>query len=175
MDYHNDLFDSLRHEGDPLVDPLIEELFQNGIVAEVNDLLKDLMKNDDSIPKRLPSELQLWLSENSTLHAWVDLQRIHNANQLFRKHSLVISLILSTVSLVSCYAAQKGAKVLTFSNKMENNTYKRLNDTKQFVLLIMEPNGLVSGGEGIRAIQKVRLLHSAIRTLINHCSRWPNT
>ena len=41
-----------------------------------------------------------------------------------------------------------------------------------FVLHVMAPGGLEPEGQGIKAIQKVRLMHSAIRHLVKKTGRW---
>jgi hypothetical protein len=49
---------------------------------------------------------------------------------------------------------------------------RRVGETAQFVLSVMAPGSLQPGGRGIRKIQKVRLLHAAVRHLITASRRW---
>ena len=172
MLYTDEFMESLRMEGDPIPDQIIEELFQNSQVGTVNALLRQLMNNDQSYPEELPDNIEFWLKDTACCPDGVNWARMRNAADLFQEHGIAITLLLATSSLVHCYAARKGVKVLTFSYRLGQNAYRRIAETGQFVLQIMAPGGLESGGQGIKAIQKVRLMHSAIRHLIQKTGRW---
>ncbi|WP_342046385.1 oxygenase MpaB family protein [Bacillus sp. OTU530] len=172
MLYTDEFLEKLRMEGDPVLDRIIEELFKNSQVGSVNDLLKQLMYNDQEYPQELPDTIEFWLRNTAHCPEDVDLARIRNATDLFQEHGIAITFLLSTSSLVNCYAARKGVKVLTFSYRLGQNAYRRIAETGQFVLHVMAPGGLEPGGQGIKAIQKVRLMHSAIRHLVQKTGRW---
>lgn len=173
MRYTNRLLDSLRQVGDPEPDRIIEELAAEGQLQAVNGVLRHLISNRQPVPEELPDNVEFWLRDHSSLPDWVDRSRIDRASALFVEHGVTISLILATASLVECYAARKGVKVLTYSYRLGQNAYRRVAESAQFVILVMTPGGLYDGGQGIRAIQKVRLMHSAIRYLIRQTGRWP--
>lgn len=172
MLYTDDFLENLRMEGDPVLDRIVDELFKNSQVGSVNDLLKQLMDNGQEYPKELPDTIEFWLKNTANCPEGVDFTRIRNATDLFREHGIAITFLLSTCSLVNCYAARKGVKVLTFSYRLGQNAYRRIAETGQFILHIMAPGGLESGGQGIKAIQKVRLMHSAIRHLVLKTGKW---
>ncbi|MFD3450533.1 oxygenase MpaB family protein [Microbacteriaceae bacterium 4G12] len=134
--------------------------------------MKQLINNDQSYPGELPDNIENWLKDTAYCPEGVDWARMRNATDLFREHGIAITLLLATGSLVYCYAARKGVKVLTFSYRLGQNAYSRIAETGQFVLHVMAPGGLESEGQGIKAIQKVRLMHSAIRHLIQQTDRW---
>jgi uncharacterized protein (DUF2236 family) len=81
-------------------------------------------------------------------------------------------VVLATASLVYCYAGHPGVKVLTFSRRLDHDAVRRVGETAQFVLNVTAPGALESGGRGTRKIQKVRLLHAAIRHLVTASRRW---
>jgi hypothetical protein len=164
--------DSLRREGDPEADELITSLSQKGETGAVNAILRTLLQNDQAIPSELPDEVAAYLHRTGRLPSWADRARIERASRFFMAHGLAIAAILGTASLVECYACQKGVKVLTFSYRMAQDPYRRIGETTQWLLLVMAPGGLFEGGEGIPAIQKVRLMHAAIRYLIRRTGRW---
>jgi hypothetical protein len=91
----------------------------------------------------------------------------------FVEHGVTMSLLLATASFVEGYAARKGVKALSFTYRLEQNPYRRIAETAQFLLLVMSPGGLYDHGQGVAAIEKVRLMHSAIRYLISQSGRWP--
>jgi hypothetical protein len=172
MLYTDEFLEKLRMEGDPVPDRIIDELFKNSQIGSVNDLLKRFMHNDQEYPEDLPDTIEFWLKNTASLPEGVDLARIRNATDVFQEHVIAITFLLATSSLVNCYAARKGVKVLTFSYRLGQNAYRRIAETGQFVLHILAPGGLESGGQGIKAIQKVRLMHSAIRNLVQKTGRW---
>lgn len=135
-------------------------------------MMKHLIQNNQPIPEELPDHIEFWLKDSERVPAWADRERIDRASALFVEHGVTISLILATASLVECYAARKGVKVLTFSYRLGQNAYRRVAESAQFVILVMSPGGLYEGGQGIKAIQKVRLMHAAIRNLVGLSGRW---
>jgi len=172
MRYNDEMLESLRQVGDPVPDSIIAALAEDGHLPEVNEILQQLMQNYQPIPEELPDHIEFWLRDTAHLPAGVDRERLKKASELFVEHGLAISLILSTSSLVECFAAKKGVKVLTCSYRIGHSTYHRIAETSQFVLLVMAPDGLFEGGSGIPAVQKVRLMHAAIRYLIEEKGDW---
>ncbi len=166
MRYTNELLDRLRREGDPRPDSLVIGLAERGEIAAVNAMLRRLDRNDEPVPRELPDDLESWLIDSGRLPANVDRARLDHAAALFREHGLQMSLILSTASLIYCYAATKGVRALAYTHKMRRDLYHRAAETSQFVLLVLAPGGLAEGGGGIRAAQKVRLIHASMRHLI---------
>ena len=166
MRYTNRLLDGLRGEGDPVPDALVVELARRGEIAAVNRSLRRLDRNDEPVPGELPDDLERWLIESGRLPPDVDRARLDRAAALFVEHGLQMSFVLGTASLISCYAATKGVKTLAFTHRMRRDLYHRAAETSQFVLLVLAPGGLLEGGGGIRAIQKVRLIHASLRQVI---------
>jgi hypothetical protein len=173
MRYSHRLLDALRLEGDPAPDAIVAALAARGETAAVNALLRELVGNAQPIPGALPDDVEAWLLESAVLPPGTDLARLDRAAALFREHGLQMSFILSTASLVWCYAAVKGVRVLTFSYRLAQDPYRRAAETSQFVLDVLAPGGLAPAGRGIRSAQKVRLMHAAIRHLIRGTGRWP--
>jgi uncharacterized protein (DUF2236 family) len=60
----------------------------------------------------------------------------------------------------------------TTSRRLGQDADRRVGETAQFVLAVMAPGSLDPCGRGIRKIQKVRLLHAAIRHLVTGSGHW---
>lgn len=131
-----------------------------------------MVRNDQHIPAALPDNIENWLRDNASLPEGSDMERIDRASQFFMENGVAISLILATAALVECYAGKKGVKVLTYTYRLGQNPYHRVAETGQFVILTMSPGGLAPYGKGIKAIHKVRFIHSAIRHLITRTGKW---
>jgi hypothetical protein len=172
MQYTDALLDRLRFVGDPEPDRIIAELARDGQIESVNSILRHLTHNSQLIPDTLPDDIEFWLRDMNQLPAWVDRERIGRATKFFVEHGMAITLLLSTSGLVGCYAAQKGVKVLTFTYRLGQNPYHRIAETGQFVLWALTPGGLFENGNGLLAALKVRLMHAAIRHLIQQSGRW---
>ncbi len=91
------------------------------------------------------------------------------------EHGPQVCVALATASLIYCYAGYPGVKALTFSRRLGQDADRRVGETAQFVLAVMAPGSPDPCGRGIRKIQKVRLLHAAIRHLVTGSGRWDVT
>jgi hypothetical protein len=170
--YTDELLESLRYEGDPVPDRLVADLAKGGETDRVNAVLGHYMRSSAGPSTDLPSELAAWFTATAQLPGGTDGARLDRASQVFLQDGLAISLVLSTASLIECYACRKGVQVLTFTYRLGQNAYRRVGETAQYVLDVMAPDGLSGAGSGIAAIQKVRLMHAAIRYLIQQSGRW---
>lgn len=173
MRYSDPMLDALRQEGDPPADRLVADLGARGELENVSRLLAALLRNDQAVPADLPPPVAAWVEATGHLPAWVAPRRLERGAAFFAEHGVLISLILATDALIECYAARKGVKVLTQTYRLAQNPYRRIAETAQWVLLVMAPGGLTApGGQGIRATQKIRLMHAAIRFLILQRGGW---
>lgn len=171
------LLDSMRTVGDALVDGALAEVFGassqrgdgGGQIERVNMLLQSLQHNQDLVPQDLPPLLRGYF-EQTTLPEWADLERIERGNDLLGRYAPQILMVLYCGSLPSCYAARKGVQVLYLSQRMRRAVYRRILETAQFLLDVLDEGGLGPNGYGRRSAQKVRLLHGAIR---HHLQRHP--
>ena len=173
MRYTPEFLDSLRLEGDPVPDQIIEELAREGQIDDVNLVLKQLVRNTQPVPAELPDNIEFWLRDTAKLPAWADPQRLARASALFVEHGLTMFMLFSTSSLLEAYAARKAIKVLTYTYRLEQNAHRRVAETAQWLLAVLPPGGLSENGGGLRATQKIRLMHSAIRYLIRQTGTWP--
>jgi hypothetical protein len=170
--YTEGLVDDLRHAGDPSADAVIEELARTDQVRTVSDVLRSLTYNDQPVPAELPASIGRWLDEHCVLPDWVDPDRLERGSTVVVEHGPQVCVALATASLVYCYAGYPGVKVLTFSRRLGHDADRRVGETAQFVLAVVAPGSLDPCGRGIRKIQKVRLLHAAIRYLVMGSGRW---
>jgi hypothetical protein len=106
--------------------------------------------------------------------AWIDEQVAQpwespaqaRAAAIFAEHGPLIALLLITTSLVHAYAAPVGAGTLRMTYRMNHDVRRRVGETAQFVLAVMDPRGFSPDGMALPTILKVRLMHAAIRRLI---------
>ena len=102
---------------------------------------------------------------------------LERGQQVFQEHGLKILLILACYSLPAAYSAQKGVRVLHADEGtgfMVKDLNRRLIETTQFVIEVFSDSGLAINtaeacqvqGPAIKSALRVRLLHAAVRAMI---------
>jgi hypothetical protein len=80
--------------------------------------------------------------------------------------------MLFGASLPILYAAHPGCEVLVATGRMTRGIQRRVIETGQFVINVSDPAAWAPEGNGIATVQKVRLMHAAIRHYLRHDERW---
>jgi Dyp-type peroxidase family len=160
------LLDPMRAVGDPVADEAVAAVFARGQVEAVHHLMNTLVTNDQPPPESLPPELKDYLAQTAVEPP--DLPRVGLGERLFADHGPEIIVILACYSLPQDYAARKGVKVLYETGYLLRRPNRRVFETAQMIIDVMKPGGLGPHGDGIRAAQKVRLMHAAVRHLIRN-------
>lgn len=165
--------EAMRLVGDPSADTAVEAIFAAGQQNAAQTFMTLRTTNDAALPDALPSALRDFLQTSAT-EALADPSSVELAQNLFVDHGPEILTTLGCYALPSAYAAKKGVKVLHQTAYLANRPTRRLFRTMQMVVDVMEPGGLGPKGYGIRTVQKVRLIHSAIRhqLLNDNVSKW---
>ncbi len=167
-----EFLESKRQVTDPLADKVVLAIMEGKEKAEVNHLFQSIVHDDQQLPDGAPTEIKDYFRETSILPPWADQDLIALGQQVYIRHGVWISMLLTFKSLPECYACAKGAEVLFRTGRLneENgslNTFsRRIAETAQFVFFSMKPKGLSASGDGLRATQKVRLIHAVIRYYI---------
>ena len=158
--------DDMRLEGDPPADVAIRAVIASGSLAAVNRLLRSLIRNDQPPPEELPAAVSAYLDSTAALPSWADAAKVRAGQQVFVKHGPLCLASLACASLPACYAQRNEALVLGTTQKLIEHEQRRILETGQFVIDVMQPGGLDPLGRGVRTAQKVRLMHAAIRHLL---------
>lgn len=166
------LLDPMRQVGDPVADAAITMLFQNSDIQAVNHLMSTLVRNEELPPDALPIYIRDYLEQTAILPNWADMEKVRQSQALFSRFGPSIIVILNCSALPASYAAKKGVQVLYMTRRIANDIQTRLFETAQMIFDIMFTGGLEPGGRGVRSVQKVRLMHAAIRHLIQRSDSW---
>jgi hypothetical protein len=165
--WNDAMLDGMRQIGDPPADAAIAAIFAAGQEKAAQAFMTELAANNAPLPSSLPAGLREFI-EKSAAQALPDSSAIEAAQNLFVDHGPEILTTLGCYALPSAYAAAKGVKVLHQTAYLAKRPNRRLFRTMQMVVDVMEPGGLGPEGHGIRTIQKVRLIHAAIRHELLH-------
>jgi hypothetical protein len=160
------LLDCMRTKGDPVADEPVGTVFERRGVEAVNAIMQTLVRNDQLVPEELPDELQDYLAAARPLPAWADIRRIERGQKVFETWGLHIAICLFCASLPSSYAAAKGVQVLHLTARLQTDPRRRVMETGQFLFDVLTVGGLGDNGKGRRTIERVRLMHAAVRHLI---------
>lgn len=160
-----------RALGDEEADAVINQIVEQNGIAYLRQLMPFLSDYQNLSFQNQPQILQSFLSANSSLPAFYDKKKLIRATNFYRENQQNIGLILGLYSLPYCYLGADGAKVLYMSERIKNDTYKRLTETGNFLKAAMNYDNWQS--ERIFAIcLKVRFLHATIRYFTLHSKQW---
>jgi mpaB/rubber oxygenase-like protein len=166
--WSDDLLDRMRLVGDEPADRAVAALFEAQGTPEwmaIHRQLDSLVDDNSVLPAGLPAELTDYLASTTSISP--SLRADAAAGEaFFAQYGPEVLMLLGCYSLPAAYAAAKGAQVLCRTEFLEKAARLRLFQTAQMIVDVMSPGGLGRGGKGIRAVQKVRLLHASIRHLI---------
>jgi hypothetical protein len=158
--------EAYRQECDPPADAVIAEIYRRGSVGAVNDLLTTMVRSDVAPPAALPPAARAYFAETAALPGWFDAAAVRTGEQVFLRYGLLSLASLLCASLPECYAMRNGVHVLAITQRLERHTERRIFETAQMVISVMAEGGLAVGGAGVRSAQKVRLMHAAMRYLL---------
>lgn len=171
MTYTQASMDALRIPGDELADATVATLFERGEVGKFNTLMRYVSTVGQELPEGLPEVAREYLHETSTPPAWVDWAEMEKARLFFIDNNVHISTALSFASMPACYVLPHVAKLLSATHSLKYPS-KRMAETGQFTVYLMQPDAFEAGSRFIPAAQKVRLLHASIRHHLKREDRW---
>lgn len=158
---------AMRLVGDPPVDAIVDAFLAQEPQA-VGGLLKELFGTP-----RMPEAHGLVTRYVQGLPT-IELdspERIVQGQALFDLFGPEALLVLGSCALPLAYAAGSGVQVVARSRRLDDDPIRRLCDTAQMVINVMQPGELEHGKNGWYSARKVRLIHALIR---RHVQRLPN-
>lgn len=160
-----------RYVGDAEADLLITRLFTGKKEKEVYQVLGTPAEGLLSL-KGLDLELLDFIHSQKPKPDWFDPDKVTAGQLCYRKYASEIMMLLGAMSLPYCYTASPGNKAIHLTEKMRNKPGKRLLETAQYVIQLMEPGSFDQGGIGHPFINKTRLVHAMVRYMLLHKSDW---
>jgi hypothetical protein len=158
--------DEMRLVGDPTADAVIAALDDKEENA-VSRLFGQIMRTDDPVPKALPDPAERYFEVTAVPPSWADDALVREGEEVFAKYGVELTAALFCAALPQCYAAEKGVFVLTATGRMHGHGLeRRVLETAQFLVDIVDEGGLSPKGRGVRSAQKVRLMHAGVREMI---------
>ena len=162
--------DSARLIGDPLVDPLIAgHLGRHGPQAlgrTTGALFRasGLPEDDPLVRRYFDALADLPLG---------DADIISRGQRLFSLFGPEMFLVLGSCSLPLAFAAGNGVQAIYRARRLKDDPVRRLYDTAQMIINVMQVGQLEPGRLGWRSARKVRLIHALVRQLVKLDEKLP--
>ena len=154
--------------GDAAVASLVE---RDGNVDAARRLLGQIYSGSLNVETLPAGPVRDFFEQTGTLPPWVDPDRLALAEEVFLDWGLLTISSLACASLPESYALPGIARVLDLTGELDVSgryAHRRLLFTTRMVLDVMRRGGLAPGGVGVRATQRIRLLHALVRHLLGH-------
>ena len=164
--WDDDFLDSLRSQGDPPADAVVAGLFSG--TGDATAAFRALVVEQREV---VNPGLATFLDGQAPPPPWMDPDLVAAGQERFARWGAHVFTALYAAALPSAYACCRGVQVLGLTARLETDTKRRLNETAQFHLDVMEPGALDAGGRGCADVRHVRLMHAAVRWLIQNDPR----
>ena len=169
--FSDDLLQHYRQQGDTPADTVIAALVEAEGPAKLRSLMSWLADiSDFSVTQQHPG-IQDFFRQYATLPAWADPDRMKQGMTFFKKHARHIGLTLGFYSLPYSYLGAYGAQVLWLTERIKNDTTRRLQETGEWVFAVNTPKEWATGN-AINRTLKIRLIHAGARWFSLHSGRW---
>lgn len=163
------MLDAFRRQGDPPADKAMARIIEKQGEEEAYRIFDLLIRNLEMPAGQLPAEVRPLLEATQAMPPDIGLETIAEAHRFFLDHGAKCLFLLYYKSLPLLYCMHNGAPVLVRTSRLTNEDRslrifaRRIAETGQFLIDVMTPGELALRGRGIQSIQKVRLIHAAIR------------
>jgi hypothetical protein len=169
--FSDNLLQQYRQQGDPPADAVITAIAEAGGKNELRLLMNWLADNQDFTVNGQPTPVRNFFASYAQLPAWADSKRMESGMEFFKKHASQIGLILGCFSLPYCYLGANGAQVLWLTERIKNDTIRRLRETGEWVFGVNNSKEWITGKAIIRTL-KIRLIHAGARWFSINSGRW---
>ncbi|GAA4870028.1 oxygenase MpaB family protein [Saccharopolyspora cebuensis] len=156
---------------DAEADPLLESLFERGVIPQVNELLWNWERNDQPLPEGLPADLRDFLEQARQLPSWADHDKLERAAEFNKGRGLYLNLCNGPGGGILATAIPKEARAVYHSAggaDMEDRVAK----TSLFGFAVGSLNAYRPDGTCVVECVKTRLVHAAVRHLLPQSPQW---
>lgn len=172
------LMNAYRQQGDAPADAVMAAVVAEGGMPALRALMGALADTSALQPDKQPAAVRDFWAAYAQLPAWADTARMARGMAFFNRNAGHIGLILGCFSLPYCYLGADGAQVLWLTERIKNDTARRLQETGEWVFAVNNPKSWQPGPAGqpvpdaIDRTLNVRLLHAGARWFTQHSGRW---
>jgi hypothetical protein len=162
---------ALRHQGDPEADALASFYLDR----PPSDMFSGVLAARYGGTSLVDAHVAEWIDARPELPDWADARRLKRGSEFFADFAVELGVGLFLSSLPLAYASHDGVQVLALTSRLETDTKRRVLESAQFVLDVVDEHGLEPRAQGYESARSVRLMHAGIRHLIEDDGRIPIT
>ena len=180
--FSTDLLENYRQQGDEPADAVIAAVIEVGGPVGLRSLMQWLADTSDFSTDAQHPAVQEFFGQYGRLPDWANPDRMQRGMAFFKKHAAQISLTLGFFSLPFSYLGANGAQVLWITERIKNDTARRLQETGEWVYAVNNaiewrtastPATPETGGpKAVVRTLKIRLIHAGARWFALHSGRW---
>lgn len=168
---------SLLHEADPLADAAVASLVSpSGDVSALERFIASLYRgapqSDD-----LPEPMRRFFDVTSKLPSWSCQPRLDGASDVFLDWGVLAVGAHICASLPETYVMPRVAKLLNLTRELDADPAhadRRIWFTVRMCFDVLAQHGLGPRGEGLLALQRLRLIHAVVRLFVQHRVETPH-
>ncbi|GAB3339763.1 hypothetical protein GCM10027299_52630 [Larkinella ripae] len=169
--FPDELLDQYRQQGDPPADAVVASVATRSGHAGVGLLMRWLGKPGELTGVDQPAVVLEFMHTHAHLPDWADSRQMETAMRFFKRNETAVGMTLGCYSLPYCYAGADGARVLWLSQRIHQDTHKRLEETGEWVFGMMRKRNWETGN-ALHHTLKIRLMHAAIRWFTLQGGQW---
>lgn len=191
--FPDDLLTRYRQQGDAPADAVIAAVTETKGPTGLRVLMNWLADTSDFNADKQPEPVRVFFEAYAQLPDWAEPERMKRGMAFFKKHAGLIGLALGTYSLPYTYLGADGVQLLWLTERIKNDTARRLQETGEWVFAVnnpkewLPPSPKKRGGAGavgmphhrrsggVKAIArtlKIRLIHAGARWFGLQSGRW---
>ncbi|GAB4017477.1 oxygenase MpaB family protein [Spirosoma koreense] len=178
--FSDEQLQAYRQQGDAVADTVIDAVVAAAGPTGLRALMRWLADPQDvSVVDQL-QPVQDFVTRHAHLPAWAEPEKMRLGMAFFKKHAQQIGLTLGFFSLPYSYLGANGAQVLWLTERIKNDTTRRLQETGEWIFAVNDPKEWLASAPGhtpkaIFRTLKIRLIHAGARWFALHSNRWNNT
>ncbi|UQS24656.1 DUF2236 domain-containing protein [Amycolatopsis thermalba] len=156
---------------DTEADALLASLMQRGVIPQVNELLWNWERNDQPLPAGLPADLRDFMERARRLPDWADRGKLERAAEFNKSRGIYLNLCNGPGGGILATAIPHEARAVYYSAggaDMEDRVAK----TSLFGFAVGSLNAYRPDGKCVVECVKTRLVHAAVRTLLQQSPHW---
>lgn len=169
--------ESFLHEADPLADAAVASLVpESGDCGPLEAFIAGLYRGEPPL-EGLPEPMQRFLRETVARPAWACEPRLQAASKVFLDWGVLTAAAHICASLPETYAIPRTARLLNLTRQLDKDPVhadRRLWFTIRMCFDVLTENGLGATGEGLLALQRLRLLHAMVRMFVQRRLETPH-
>ncbi|MFG2848443.1 oxygenase MpaB family protein [Kitasatospora sp. NPDC048296] len=161
-------------EWDEQADPVLAAVIGRGDVPMVNDLLRSWTRNDQPLPDGLPRDLRDFMETARQLPSWADQDKLNTAAHFNDTKGIYTGALYGLGSgLMSCAIPHEARAV--YYSKGGANMKDRIAKTAKLGYDVGSLDAYQPQGEMIVTAVKTRMVHAAVRHLLQQSPGWTGT